>query len=71
MLNSKVQKNADVVELTNDWQQVGGLLGNVMANLKVVPVAASHETGPVQSVTGNKYQNRQPERAHCPVRKAA
>ena len=61
MLKSKPLQSAEVVELRNDWQQVGGVLGNVMANLKVVPVA--------KSKASNCSQEKQPQMRN--IRKAA
>jgi len=41
MKKSKAQCQSNVVELNNDWQQVGGVLGNVMSRLQVVPATQS------------------------------
>ena len=64
MLKSKDPRKGDVVELSNDWQQVGGLLGNVMNRLQVVPADQ-------QSVPCRKMSDRQPERASHLSRRAA
>ena len=45
MQKSKAQNQSNVVELTNDWQQVGGVLGNVMSRLQVVPAETSAAHG--------------------------
>ncbi len=37
MKNSKTPRHSNVVEMSNDWQQVGGALGQMMSRLQVVP----------------------------------
>ena len=68
MLKQETSQKGNVVELSNDWQQVGGLLDNVLSRLQVVPAGS----GAVSAVgQGEKKQKQAARRAPCYARQAA
>ena len=59
MLKNETPGKGDVVELRDDWQQVGSLLGPVLSRLKVVNEPSTRQAGDTRPVMEERSMARQ------------